>query len=357
MLTDYENFHRTVNLVIAVVISLVIGLILGRQFSEKNLIRSYLADGIDEAAPLPRFYTDLPDLVDDVSPAVVMVESRVGGKQRRSSGFFISGAGHVATNYHAVSGAARVEVVLASNERLDAEVLETDPGADLAILKARGEDLPALELGDSISVRLGENILVFGSPLGLAQSVDDGLVSGLDRPVPGNESERRLQISAVIMKGNSGGPVVDVDGKVIGIITTAPEQYHDIGFATPVHRLRGLHDNLVMSGKIVYPWLGVRLLELDAELIERHSLKEKKGSFVETIEADSPGMKGGLAVGDVILAVDGERAPTPGELVRLLRAKPPNALVSLKLMRGSSLMELMIRLEPMPSRQYSHNIG
>jgi serine protease Do len=357
MLTDYENFHRTINLIIAVVISLVIGLILGRQFSEGNLIRSYISEGVDGPAPLPRFYTDLPDLAEEVFPSIVLVETRVGGSERRASGFLISGAGHVATSFHVIEGAGSVKVVLPDRESLDARVLGTDQSGDLAILKVDRYGLPSLALGDSRRLRRAESLLAFGSPLGLTQSVCRGILSGLDRPVPGLDGEGRLQIDAMVLPGNSGGPVVNVDGRVVGIITSAPEEFRHFGFATPSRRLQVLHDRLVADGRIVYPWIGAGLLEVTPDIAQRHSLKTKRGSFVETLLPESPGRRGGLQVGDVILSIDGSGADNPGEFIRLLRACNPDGQVMLEVRRGAGLVELPVTLEPLPPGKYSPGVG
>jgi len=308
--------------------------------------------------------TPVVAVAEKVSPAVVNIsaESTVReadpffglffGPTTRSaqalgSGLIIDPKGIVVTNAHVVEGASRILVTTLDGRELEADLLGSDRDADLAVLKVKGGNLPAVPLGHSGDLMIGETVLAIGNPFGLSHTVTTGVLSARGRTVPSERGERLftdfLQIDASINPGNSGGPLVNILGEVIGINTAIISGASGIGFAIPADRARRVVDDLLRFGELRPLWTGARLLTVDAELAQRYGLKERRGALVFKVYPDSPAIEAGLAEEDVILAVEGKPIATREDVTTALYTAALGAPLRLDVRRGDRTLQLTLR--------------
>ncbi|RKY09742.1 MAG: serine protease [Planctomycetota bacterium] len=230
----------------------------------------------------------------------------------QGSGFVISEDGYILTNNHVVEGADKIVVSLQDGRKFDdAKVIGTDPKSDVALIKVDAENLPVIELGDSDALDIGEWVIAVGSPFGLQATVTVGVVSAKSRGVGLAEYEDFIQTDAAINPGNSGGPLLNIDGKAIGLNTAIFSQsggYMGIGFAIPINLARSITDQLRKSGKVTRGYLGIQMHpeKITPELAEELGLKDNKGVLVTEVIPDSPAAKAGLKRRDIILEMDGK---------------------------------------------------
>jgi serine protease Do len=247
-----------------------------------------------------------------------------GGPQRPrqgqalGSGFVISSDGFIVTNNHVIEGADEIRIEFFSGLELEAELVGTDPATDIALLKvAHDEDLPHVEFGDSEMARVGDWVLAVGNPLGQGFSVSAGIISASGRALQGNYDDY-IQTDAAINRGNSGGPLFNMDGEVIGINTAILSPTGGsigIGFAMSSRVATNVVDQLREFGSTRRGWLGVRIQNVSAEMAEAIGLEEARGAMVTEV-MDGPSMEAGIIAGDVILEFDGGSVADSGELVR-----------------------------------------
>ena len=309
-------------------------------------------------------------LVERVSPAVVNVSAEAmvrevdpffggffgGGRQRRTqslgSGLIVEASGLVVTNAHVIEGASRIVVVTQDGRELEAEVLGSDRDSDLAVLKVQGSRLPAVPLGSSADLLIGETVVAIGNPFGLAHTVTTGVLSARGRAVPSERGERIftdfLQTDASINPGNSGGPLVNLDGDVIGINTAVISGANGIGFAIPADRARRVVEDLLRFGQLQPLWTGLRLVTVDAELVRRDSLPVARGVVIERVFPGSPGAQAGLRGGDLIVAVSGLAVAAREDVTSALYSVPAGSPVSLELRRGEQRLTVSLRPERPP---------
>ncbi len=273
--------------------------------------------------------------VEAVAPSVAAVESVRVGRRWRGPPFGVpSGAtavvtdrsGLLLTNQHVVEGAARLLVRLADGRELPAEVVGGDEVTDLALLRVDASGLPAARLGDSGALRVGQFVLAVGHALGLpgGPTVSFGVVSALARPLPGTDFvfEGLLQTDAAINPGNSGGPLVDLSGSVIGINTAMVPFAQGVGFALPIHTAQRITEQLLRAGRVVRPWIGVEVAELQPPLARQLGFEPRTGLFVAEVVARSPAHQAGLRAGDVLTAVGPFEVRTVRELLEALARFP-----------------------------------
>jgi serine protease Do len=279
------------------------------------------------AAPLPSRRSDIVEVVDKVSPAVVNISAEqtvrrrsslmdefffgIDPRPRRSqslgSGVIIRPEGIILTNDHVISGASRILASTKDGRELDCQVVGSDADNDLAVLRVRNSrgSLPTIRLGTSSDLLIGETIIAIGNPFGLSNTVTAGVVSALGRSVPG-ENRRMytdfVQIDAPINLGNSGGPVVNIQGDMIGVATSIIGGAQGIGFAIPVDRARRIVDDLLRYGEVRAVWIGVRGQTLTSG---RDELARPGGFRVRSVAPGSPAARGGVRPGDLIVSVDG----------------------------------------------------
>ena len=269
------------------------------------------------------------------------------GQQAQGSGFVYDSDGHVITNYHVVEGATSLEVRLADGSTYDATVVGTDPSTDLAVLKvdAPSNELHPLTLGDSGDVAVGDGVVAIGSPYGLEETVTSGIVSALGRTIEstnGYSIPGTIQTDAAINHGNSGGPLFNLSGQVIGVnsqIESESGGNTGVGFAIPSNTVRSVADQLIAGQEVEHAYLGVRLQETS----------DASGIQVASVSAGSPAAKAGLEAGDVITAFDGETIESSDALTAAVSEKSPGDKVEVTYTRDGDSHTAQVTLGTRPS--------
>ena len=266
------------------------------------------------------------------------------------SGVVISPDGYIVTNNHVVEGAVDIRVSTSDRRIMTAKLIGTDPLTDLAVLKVDGKNLASVPWGDSTGLHSGETVLAFGNPYGQNFSVTRGIVSALNRPNP--DSNRRkpgefIQTDAAIDPGNSGGPLVDVRGEVVGINTfliSPSGTFSGMGFAIPAQIAKPTVDTLIRYGKVSHGYIGIGITDVTPENSKFFNLTNSVGAVVTQVEPDSPGGKAGLRVGDVIAEVDGKKVNDAGELQVTVGERQPDSTISLNVLRDGKQMTVPVTL-------------
>ena len=276
------------------------------------------------------------------------------------SGFFVDKVGHVLTNYHVVEDAAKITVKTDSGEEYAAKLIGVNEETDLAVLKVDVDrDVPFVKLADSDQSRVGDWVLAIGSPFGLNRSVTAGIISQTNRETPSTSVfQRFIQTDAAINRGNSGGPLVNMNGDVIGInsqIATSTGDYNGVGFALPSNEAAFVFDQILKSGKVRRGYLGVGLETVKSEFAAVYGLKEAKGAIVVELRDDkSAAGVGGLKVGDVIVEFNGQKIEGAPDLIARVSSATPEISVNIAYLRenGSGLdrKTTTIRLGERPIR-------
>ena len=268
------------------------------------------------------------------------------------SGFVISADGYVVTNNHVVEKASKIEVVMQDGERYTAEVKGLDPKTDLALLKVETDkSLPFVELGDSDSARVGEWVVAVGNPFGLDGTVTVGVVSARGRDINSGPYDDYLQIDAPINRGNSGGPLFNNRGQVIGVnsmIYSPTGGSVGIGFAIPSNLVKEIVAELESNGKVSRGWLGVKIQPLTDEIAESLGLEDTRGALVAGIEPGSPAQRAGVKPGDVIVGLNGEMLDEYKDLPRLVAAADAGNESTLQVKRNGETVELDVEIGNMP---------
>jgi len=271
------------------------------------------------------------------------------------TGFFISPDGYILTNDHIVERAVEVKVVSLQGEEYEAEIIGTDSRTDLALLKVKDENLPYLVLGDSTNLKVGEWVLAVGNPLGLSHTVTAGIVSAKGRQLAGPNApdyQDFIQTDASINRGNSGGPLVNMKGDVIGItsmIISPSGGNIGIGLAIPSNMAKYIVDQLKEKGRVIRGKLGVSIYPVTSEFMELLNLKSKEGAVINTVDPDGPAEKAGLQTYDVIIKVNGEPIKDPNEVRFKIAETEPGTEVALTIIRDEKEMDIkatVIELDP-----------
>jgi len=271
------------------------------------------------------------------------------------SGVIVSAEGYVLTNNHVIDGADDIQLVLADGRRIGARVRGTDPESDLAVLKADGENFPAITFGTLERVQVGDFVLAIGNPFGFGNTVTLGIVSALGRNHLGiNRFEDFIQTDAAINPGNSGGALVDTAGNLIGINSTIFSQSGGslgIGFAIPVSLARTVLEQIIRDGAVTRGWLGLEPQDVTAEIARALALDNAAGVLIRGIVKNGPAERAGIQVRDVVVEIDGKPTrDTPALLARIAEL-PPGSTVTLKVWREKKLqgMDVIVGRRP-PAR-------
>src|ERR1700736_2960770 len=283
------------------------------------------------------------------------------------SGFVIDPRGYILTNVHVVQGAQAISVTLGDRSHYDAKFIGADERNDIAMVKIDPKDrkLPALTMGDSDNLQVGQRVLAIGNPFGFQSTLTTGVVSALGRTVQTSETtfiDEAIQTDAAINRGNSGGPLINSHGEVIGInsaIYTPSGTTAGIGFAIPINSAKRIAHDLMTEGRVHFAYLGVRTLAVAGYLAEALDLPVQDGLLVETAAKGGPaaaaGIRGGNRVaqagmqriavgGDVIVAVDGQKVASPMDLNIILNRKRPGDTVTLTVYRGGKKLDISVKL-------------
>ncbi|HWA09610.1 MAG TPA: trypsin-like peptidase domain-containing protein [Opitutaceae bacterium] len=299
-------------------------------------------------------------------PAVVHIEVRGGGDSPRGqggsegaggsgSGFFISPDGYILTNSHVVHGAREWKVFLADGRKLAADLVGDDPDTDLAVLRVSADELSFLTLADSDAVRPGQIAIAIGSPMGFQQTVTAGIVSGLGRSLRGASGrliDNVIQTDAALNPGNSGGPLVNARGEVIGVNTAIIRPAQGICFAIASNTARWVVAWLIKDGRIRRSFIGVagQNVPLLRKVVRYHHLAQDTGVLVAGLEPDSPATRAGLLEGDILLALDGIATPAVDALHKLLTADRIGERAIVTFLRGVEVRRHAIIPLEMPGR-------
>ena len=354
------------------------------------LAQSRAAATAAAAPPPPQLVTGLPDfsrLVEEVGPAVVSIEATGVGAARgygpppmpdglpedmqelfrrffgpggpgpapegdgvsQGSGFIVSADGYVLTNHHVVDGAERIVVRLSDRREFTAELVGSDSQSDVALLKLDATGLPALPVGDSAALRPGQWVVAIGSPFGLDHSVTAGIVSAVGRanPYANQQYVPFIQTDVAINRGNSGGPLLDTRGRVVGInsqIFSNSGGYMGVSFAIPIDMAMNVVGQLKDTGQVRRGQIGVSLQVIDRAMVEQWDLPDARGALVTRVFPGTPAERAGLRPGDVIRSFNGTRIDTSSDLPPLVGALVPGTEVRMTLLRDGKEREVALEL-------------
>ena len=294
-------------------------------------------------------------------------------QQAQGSGFVIDKDGHVITNYHVVQGAKKVQVSFSDEEQRDATVVGSDPSTDIAVLKIQGawaRSLTPLALGNSSAVKVGDAVLAIGNPFGLERTVTAGIVSALQRHIPspnGYQIDQVIQTDAAINHGNSGGPLLNANGDVIGVnaqIESESGGNVGIGFAIPIDTVKDVASQLIKEGKVEHAYLGIEMVPINSDVAANFRVPVDQGVLIQHVQPGSPAAKAGLRGGttqvvyagttywlggDVITKADAQSIETTDQLASVVTSKQPGDSLDLEVHRGQETLNVTVELGRQPS--------
>jgi len=315
------------------------------------------------------------DLVEDVAPAVVFIEVIEAAKPNTNlpdnlpealrkrfeqqapqaapqaglgSGFLISDTGQIVTNHHVVDGAQSVKVTLSDGNTYDAEVIGSDPATDIALISIKADaPLPFVTFGSSEAMRVGDEVVAVGNPFGLSSTVTSGIISAKSRDIHAGPYDEFIQTDAAINRGNSGGPLFNNDGDVVGMNTAilSPDGGSvGIGFAVPSDVVRHIVDELNTDGTVTRGWLGVNIRPMSDDVAQVLGLEKTKGAVIEAVSAKSPAQEAGLKKGDIILKFDDTQITALRDLTRAVAEKDPDDLSNITVLRRGKELTLEVTI-------------
>jgi len=369
----------------AAVLGGLVAVLVGQAFagdSTTTVIREVQASSTEPASFPSSGGKKISDIYDSAKHGVVQVTSTsvvsnglfgAQEQQAQGSGFVIDKDGHVVTNYHVVQGAKKVQVSFSDNEQMDATIVGTDPSTDIAVLKIQGvqaRSLTPLTLGDSSAVKVGDAVVAIGNPFGLERTVTAGIVSALQRQIQapnGFQIDEAIQTDAAINHGNSGGPLLNANGAVIGVnaqIESESGGNVGIGFAIPINTVKDVAGQLIKDGKVEHAYLGIKMVPITSDLADNFRVPVDKGVLIERVVPGSPAAKAGLRGGttqvvlagttywlggDVITQVDGQAVETTDQLASVVIEKQPGDSLDLEVHRGQETLNVTVKLGRQPS--------
>ena len=319
------------------------------------------------------FPTSFADVAEAANPAVVSIE--VASRTRRraatarppnepfgfrrpetprrgtGTGFLIDAAGHLLTNQHVIEGAERVTVKLTDGRSFRARVVGADPDTDVAVLKVEaGVALPHVRLGDSDRLRVGEWVCAIGNPLAYEHTVTVGVVSFVGRKLFDQSLDHYIQTDAAISFGNSGGPLLNTAGDVVGINSAVSRQANNIGFSIPINQAKDILPQLLASGRVARGYLGVALRDVDADVQQALGLGGVAGALVQDVTPGSPAERAGLRPYDLITAIDGHDVDGDDPAIRAVARSEPGRAARLDFVRDGRRQTVTVRLAERPAR-------
>ncbi|MBW3570590.1 MAG: Do family serine endopeptidase [Gemmatimonadetes bacterium] len=360
--------------------------------SHASMLQTTPRPSSQEVRPVAELSQAFISIAESVTPAVVSIETerapRQGERRRRGqqgeegfpfpfpmppgpqgpqessgSGFLISEDGYIITNNHVVADADQINVILSDNRQLRARLVGRDPLTDVAVIKVEGERFPAVRLGRSDDVQIGEWVLAIGNPLDLGTTVTSGIVSAQGRSlrnlIGANAGENGawaiedfVQTDAPINPGNSGGPLVNLRGEVVGVnsaIASPTGLYTGYGFAVPIDLARKVADDLIRYGRVRRPAVGIQVTNVRPEDAEVYQLERIAGVVAQDFPETSPAREAGVRQGDVIVAVDGRPVQRVGQFQRMIATRRPGEQVTLEVIRYGKRERFQVRLGEAPN--------
>ena len=283
----------------------------------------------------------------------VIIPQQQGPQEKTAYGsaFFISKDGYLLTNRHVIDDASRITITLNDRRELDATLVGSDERTDIALLKVNGASFPELKIGDSNQLKVGEPVLAIGSPFGFDYSASAGIVSAKSRNMSGETSVPFIQTDAALNPGNSGGPLFNQRGEVVGVnsrIFSGTGGYMGLSFSIPIDVAMDVVQQLKTNGKVTRSYLGVMLQDIDRNLADAYKLPKPEGSLINQVSPKSPAEKAGLKPGDVILKLDGNSISRTSDLIYRLNRIAPNQTIQLEVLRDDKIRTIAATLSTAP---------
>jgi serine protease Do len=285
-----------------------------------------------------------------VSVSSMRLERRFFGivpLEGQGSGIILDRKGLIVTNNHVIDGASQVSVNLKDGRTFTGEVVGSDDATDVAVIRVNAEDLPAAELGDSEQLRVGQFVLAIGNALALpgGPTVSMGVLSAKGRPLPGSDFifEGLLQTDAAVNPGNSGGPLADLDGRIIGITTMMIPYAQGMGFAIPINTVKKIAQEILENGRVTRRWIGISGIDVTPQLARRYNLQTESGFLVAEVVPRSPSDHAGLRNGDVVVGADGNEVKHTKDLLVAISKVAAGGSIKLDLNRMGRKGSLDVR--------------
>jgi len=305
---------------------------------------------------------DVPGIAARLNPTVVSIDARVrrrrtrgdGDQPRRGTGtgFVFDASGLILTNHHVVEDAERLTVELHDGRVLRGTVVGSDPDTDVAVVRVEaGHPLETAPLGDSDEVRVGDSVVAIGNPLAYEHTVTTGIVSFIGRKLFDSSLDHFIQTDAAIAMGNSGGPLIDARGAVIGITAAVSRQASNIGFAIPINQARDIVPQLLSQGHVSRGFMGITLRDVDPDLRQALALPDRPGALIQDVTAGSPGARAGLQPYDLVTAVDAAGVASNDELIRTIALRRPGTSTRLTVYRDGRVRDVTVKLAERPARE------
>lgn len=276
-----------------------------------------------------------------------------GQRQAIGSGVIASANGYVLTNAHVVEGASEIVVQLNDQREFAATLVGADSHSDIAVLKIEASELPAAKFGDSDKLNVGQWVLAIGAPFGLNQTATQGIVSAVSRSLPNDTYVPFIQTDVAVNPGNSGGPLFNLNGEVIGInsqIFSRTGGYMGLSFAIPINLASNIAEQLKTTGTIARGWLGVSIQDLDQSLAQSFALDSPRGALISSVTPNSPAANAALKAGDVIIEYNGTAISRSAALPPLVAATAANSQTSMRIWRNGKAQDIVIRVGLLPGQ-------
>ena len=309
-------------------------------------------NGDRQGAQSPHDREDMPEFFRRFFDVPGMPERGQQPRQGAGSGFIIESDGYIVTNHHVVEGADEIIVRMADRREFKAEVVGSDPLSDIALLKVEAEDLPTLEFGDSEALKPGEWVVAIGSPFRFDQSVTAGIVSAKGRSNAQQQYVPFIQTDVAINRGNSGGPLLNLDGEVVGVnswILSSSGGFIGLSFSIPIETVGNTIGQLREHGKVSRGLLGVQIQGVTREIAEAMGLDRPVGALVDSVNPGSAAEKAGIQSGDIILEFDGEKIETSNDLPPIVGANPPGTEAEVLVSRNGDMRTFEVTLDALES--------
>ena len=382
-----------VSVVLAAVVSFLVGAIVAGGFgappvvADAPIVRASGPTLRAGAGPVSGALVNFADVVERINPAVVNIDATARGDVRRrrprqgapggldpfdgqprgdresprrgaGSGFIIDADGSILTNHHVIDRAERITVTLSDGRTLRARVIGTDPDTDIALIKVDGQkNLPVAPIGDSAALRMGEWVCAIGNPLGYEHTVTVGVVSFVGRKLFDASLDNYIQTDAAINFGNSGGPLINARGEVIGINAAISSRASNIGFAVPINGATAILPQLRAEGRVSRGYIGVGLRDVDEDLQRSLDLPVGEGALVQDVTRGSPAERAGLKPYDVIVEFDRDRITSDEELIQGISSRPPGTSAPVRVIRNGREQTLTVKLAERPARRQPSQDG
>jgi serine protease Do len=280
-----------------------------------------------------------------------------GAMHSLGSGFIISPDGYILTNEHVVDGAKEVTVRLNDKRELKAKVVGMDELSDVALLKVDARNLPTVEIGDAKALQVGQWVLAIGSPFGFDHSASQGIVSALGRSLPDDTYVPLIQTDVPLNPGNSGGPLIDLSGKVVGVnsqIYSKSGGYMGVSFSIPIDVAMNVVDQIKANGHVTRGWLGVTIQDMTQDLASSFGLAKPEGALIAEVVKDGPADHAGLKTGDVILSYNGRAVLGSGDLPPLVAATPPGRGTPIEILSHGNRHTVTVTIAKLPEDEVQH---